>query len=100
MNEYDNVEEDASKSLISSFKGYFVMSLLICTNSMAFHSLDVPGILARNTDDTALYFNALTGQDHMDSTTLDQVRDHSNLTSQPVVILRRDIKFTLHRSQS
>ena len=44
---------------------------------LSLDSLDVPGILARNTDDIALYFNALTGQDQMDSTTLDQVSDHS-----------------------
>jgi Asp-tRNA(Asn)/Glu-tRNA(Gln) amidotransferase A subunit family amidase len=38
------------------------------------NSLDVPGILARTTNDAALYFNVLAGQDHRDSTTLDQVR--------------------------
>ena len=37
------------------------------------NSLDVPGVIGRSCDDVAEVFNALAGEDHRDSTTLDQV---------------------------
>lgn len=38
------------------------------------NSLDVPALIGSRCDDVANFFNALAGEDHRDSTTLDQVR--------------------------
>jgi len=40
------------------------------------NSLDVPGILARDVDTAANYFNIISGEDSKDSTTFNQVISH------------------------
>ncbi len=51
------------------------------------NSLDVPGILGRSCLDVAQVFNALAGQDHRDSTTLDQVGKEKGYFDHFVVLL-------------